>query len=300
MAEHAWRLAEMERAALAASRAGVAAGDTALLSALGSPFTSPYRATGEVSSTLRVHHGGSPPRSPVDVAYEQSYHEQRRAGEWQAALPMYSRIIFASAPNLGLRGGGGNGVVRPSDLVPAAAIGGSVAAWAAEGPRGPSVAGAVSESLPGWLLMTLRMSREAVRQLFHAYEKADVRSVPMADFAGGLHRACGLELTQVEMSTLLRCLAFARGEEPPPLHLPLEVLRRAALDVALLGQAIQLGEKRSASDYLRRPASPEREARSPHRSLPSLNAPFMSPPGSGMGNVALRTPDSRELLMRSW
>lgn len=295
--EHALRLAELECAALAASRAGVVAGDAQrsafFVSPSGScvsPFPSPMRTLGELT-TLRASVTSVTSAADPDLS---------RGDEWQASLPLYSRIVFSSAPYFALRGGGGDGMARASDV-------GSIGAPTSDAqPHTPSHCGSVAKSLPGWLMMTLKMSQAAVRALFMEYEVAGVGSVPMGEFADALGRACGLELTevrakrerqtakammralpsghssicrwlfshtpesahllrritpalhrpcpvhQIEMSTLLHCLAPARGEEPPPLHMSLPALRRLPLDVGLLGRAIQFGEKRSASEYLRR------------------------------------------------
>lgn len=189
---------------------------------------------------MAVHSSPSAAHRPRD-------HE--RPGEWRASLPVFSQVVFSSAPHLGLHGGGDGGFASSLNLVHATVAQGDTHLHT------PRHGGAVVDALPGWLLMTLRMSQTSVRALFQSYENGGVRSVPMGEFADALGDACGLELTQVEMSTLLRCIAPVRGEEPPPLHMPLADLRRAPLDVGLLGRAILVGEKRSASEYIRRGSS---------------------------------------------
>jgi hypothetical protein len=125
--------------------------------------------------------------------YEQTLYERSRIDEWQASLPLYSRIVFSSAPYFALKGGGnsGDGIIRASSVDATSAPSSDVP------PHTPSHGGSVATALPGWLLMTLKMSHAAVRRLFMEYEVAMVGSVPTGEFADALGRACGLELTEV-------------------------------------------------------------------------------------------------------
>jgi hypothetical protein len=111
--------------------------------------------------------------------------------QWQASIPLYSRTVFSSAPYLALRGGRGDGLARASEA-------GAPDALTSDAQlHTPFQRGLGANALPGWLLMTLKMSQAAVRALFMEYEVAGVGSVSMGEFADALGRACGLELTEV-------------------------------------------------------------------------------------------------------
>ena len=168
--------------------------------------------------------------------------------EYHAQLPDFSQRILAAAPHLGLVDNS-SAVTMPCQAQPSPLR------------AGASMASVIASALPDWLLDVMRPKQRAMERHFQKWASTGVTHLQVGAFAHAVKEVCGVQLSDSELTVVLRCVSDPEQREPPPEHSS-AALRAQEFDCALLGRALQRdwAEAHSAQHRTANQASPGKRA----------------------------------------